>query len=378
MRKDLSVYIHIPFCASKCKYCDFHSITKFDEYIEPYFDALKKEIINKAKDFIHYQIKTIFIGGGTPSVVNSIKIFEIINILNKHYNLCNDAEISIEANPGTLSIPKLKMYKESGVNRLSLGLQSFDDSILNFIGRIHTKDDFLHSFYNARNIGFVNINVDLMFGIYNQTIESVKNDIKNIIDLDIQHVSAYSLKVEENTEFYRLLDTGVIKQVDDEIDRSMYWYIRDELIKNGYIHYEISNFSKLNFECIHNMQYWTLGEYIGFGSGAHSNIENKRFSNIKNISNYIKNVNNSLYNLDINENIVKNERISEYIILGLRLINGININEFNFKFNIDFIKYYSDTLSKLKNDGLINIEKSKISLTSKGLDFANRVFVEFI
>jgi oxygen-independent coproporphyrinogen-3 oxidase len=271
-----------------------------------------------------------------------------------------------------------------GINRISIGLQAFQNDLLQKLGRTHTREDFALSIDLAKKAGFDNINIDLMFGIPTQTMEDWKESIKKIIDCDITHISCYSLKIEEGTPYCYMLNNKEIALMDDELDREMYWYAINELGKanelggNGFSHYEISNFAKAGFQCRHNIVYWKCGSYIGFGAGAHSYFEDKRYNNLENMEKYIDAI---LKKEEIKENIEsidKNESIKEFVILGFRLVDGINRKEFKEKFDYDIMGFYEKELYNLLKNGLIMIDEHNVRLTKKGLDFANEVFLEFI
>ena len=277
--KDLALYIHIPFCKSKCSYCDFLSFADKDEKIEDYINALLTELKLYKDKLSNYQIKTIFIGGGTPTNINAVYIEKILNYINKNYNVENLEEVSIESNPGTLNKEKIKTYIRAGINRVSLGVQSLNDDILSSIGRIHTSKDFYNSFKLLREMGIKNINVDLMFGLPSQSMEDVVYSLEKMIDLGVEHISYYGLILEEGTKLYDLYEKDKIVLPTEEKERQMYHNIVRILDNNGYNHYEISNFSMPGYECKHNLVYWDINPYLGIGLNSHSNTDGKRFSN---------------------------------------------------------------------------------------------------
>lgn len=381
-KKELGIYIHIPFCKQKCNYCDFISYTNKCDKIEKYINCLEKEI-NKF-DFSKYMINTIYIGGGTPSFIDSKYIKQIINTIYKKAKIENyklkDIEITIEVNPGTITKEKLQDYKEAGINRLSIGLQSIQDRILKLLGRIHTFEEFLNTYNLAKEVGFENINVDLMLGLPNQSIEDLKDSLNKIIELNPYHISIYSLIVEEGTKIFTQIENNELQLPDEELERNMYWYVKNTLELNGYNHYEISNFSKKGKESKHNMNCWNQEEYIGFGIAAHSYINNIRFSNTNNLEKYIKNINNDEFenNKTIEEEQTLEDKKKEFMMLGFRKINGVEISKFKEKFVDNPIFIYRDKLNKLVEEGLIEIDLNNIKLTNKGIDFANLVFEEFI
>ena len=382
-KKVLGIYIHIPFCKDKCYYCDFVSFKNMESKENEYIDCLIKEIESMNWNEINenYQVTTVYIGGGTPSYINEKHIQKILNTLKNVNPLSNDKiEITIEVNPGTVNSKKLIAYKETGVNRLSIGLQSTNNNLLKQIGRIHTYEQFLETYKLAKEIGFNNINVDLMLGLPNQTIEDLKQSIEEITKLEPNHISVYSLILEESTVLYNLVEEGKLQLPDEEIERQMYWYVKNKLELSGYNHYEISNFAKKDFESKHNINCWNQEEYLGFGLAAHSYFNNKRYSNISNLDEYIKNITNNEIknNVEVHEIQKMQEKQKEYMLLGLRKIEGVSISKFKEKFVENPIYLFKNELSKLANQGLIEVDTDKIRLTSKGLDFANLVWEEFI
>lgn len=376
--KELGIYIHIPFCKSKCSYCDFTSFANKEKMIEKYIECLKKEIENKETN--NFIVDTIYIGGGTPSFIESKYIKEILETIKDKFNIKEETEITIEVNPGTVNEEKLKDYKKTGINRISIGLQSTNNKILKRIGRIHTYEEFLNTYNLARKVGFKNINVDLMLALPNQTLEDLKDSVEEIIKLNPEHISIYSLIIEEGTKMEELVNSQKIQLPSDELERKMYWNMKNKLEQNGYIHYEISNFAKKGFESKHNTNCWNQKEYIGFGLASHSYINNERFCNTSNIEEYIKNIeNNSIKsNIEICEIQNEEQKKKEYMLLGLRKIEGVNIGKFKNKFIDNPIYLYRKELEKLVNEDLIEIDLNNIKLTNKGLDLANLVWQEFV
>lgn len=373
------IYIHIPFCVKKCSYCDFVSFCSDEKKWEQYINAVVCEIENK-KIENSKKVTTIYIGGGTPSLIPEKYIVKIINTVKSRFKIEELAEITIEVNPGTVTEKKLVAYKNVGINRISIGLQSAEDRILKLIGRIHNYQTFLSTYNLTRNIGFENINVDLMLAIPTQTKEELLNTLNKVIELKPNHISLYSLIVEENTEIKKALEVGKLEYVDEKVEREMYWKTKRILEKNGYFHYEISNFAKKGFESKHNMDCWNQEEYIGFGIAAHSYINNKRFSNISNLEEYIKNINEENFekNIELHESQTKQDKMKEYMIIGLRKIDGISISEFERRFRISPLFYFRFEIDKLVKENLLEVDLDYIKLTKKGLDFANIVFEEFI
>ena len=368
--KKIGAYVHIPFCKQKCYYCDFVSFANQNVLQKEYF----KELIKEIKDFFsknEYEISTIYIGGGTPSFVDSSFIKEILKLIPQNHT----NEITIEVNPGTVDIDKLKVYKEAGINRLSIGLQSTHDRLLKQIGRIHNFEDFLNTYNMAKDIGFDNINVDLMIGLPNQSIQDIKQSLEIITNLEPKHISVYSLIVEENTKMADLIARNDLQLPDEELERNMYWYVKNYLELKGYNHYEISNFAKKGYESKHNLDCWNQKEYIGFGLAAHSYLNNTRFSNTDNLNNYL---NNGWKNKTIQEEQDEISKKYEYMLLGLRKIEGISIQKFKEKFGENPLFIFRNELNKLVDEGLLIVENDSIKLTNKGLDLANLVWEEFV
>lgn len=382
MLNELGIYIHIPFCKQKCYYCDFVSYSNKCSEVKEYIESLKKEI--EEFDFSNYKVTSIYIGGGTPSYIDSIYIVEILSELKEKLK-CNliefkDIEITIEVNPGTVDTKKLNDYKKSGINRLSIGLQSTKNDILKKIGRIHTYQEFLEIYKLARETGFKNINIDLMIGIPGQKIGDLKNTLQDIIKLEPEHISVYSLIIEENTPIEKMLENGEIKLPDEDLERNMYWYVKNTLELNGYNHYEISNFAKLGKESRHNLNCWNQEEYIGFGVAAHSYLNGIRFSNTINVEEYIQHIENNRKeeNIQIEESQSLEDKKNEFMMLGFRKIQGVDIARFKEKFIDNPIFLYREKLNKLVEEGLIEVDLNHIKLTNKGIDLANLIFEEFV
>ena len=354
-----SLYVHIPFCTQKCLYCDFNSYSGKENLIEEYIIALKKEI----QSYNLNSFETIYFGGGTPSIIQAEYIKEIMSLVS-----CQD-EVTLELNPGTIDEEKLKIYKEAGVNRLSIGLQATQNSILKEIGRIHTLEEFDMAYKMARKVGFENINVDLMFGLPNQSLKDVEESLEYIIKINPEHISCYSL----------ILHNDIFKNLPDEDEeREMYYLIIQKLKEAGYLHYEISNFAKPGKESRHNLCYWNQQEYIGAGAGASSYVNGKRYTNELNIEKYINKVNQNNQWYEIEEVQNEEEKIREYMILKLRLLEGVNIAEAYEKFGVDVYKKFEKEIKKLVGKGLLEEAEDNIRLTKKGLDYANIVWEEFI
>jgi len=372
--KHIGIYIHIPFCKRRCYYCDFISYENKQKQIEQYIEALKKEI--EFYDLKQYSIDTIYIGGGTPSYIGSKYISQIL----KEIPHLNKTEITIEINPGTIDGNILNEYAKAGINRLSIGLQSTDNKILKKIGRIHTYQEFEETYRLARKKGFKNINIDLMLALPGQTLEILTQSVKKVIELEPEHISIYSLILEEGTKLEQLVQNGIINICSDEKEREMYWNIKKQLEELGYIHYEISNFSKKGYQSRHNTDCWEQKEYIGLGVAAHSFKNKIRYNNIDNIDEYIKNIQNGyiIKNQVQNEKLTKENEMNEYMMLGLRKIEGIEVNKFQIKFKVNPLELYKKQIKILQSNELVTVDTNKIKLTKKGLDLANIVWEQFI
>lgn len=377
--KELGIYVHIPFCKQRCYYCDFISYANQEMRIKPYIEALKKEIEERSKEETG-KISTIYIGGGTPSFIQENHIEEIINTIKQYYEVGKEAEITIEVNPGTVDEAKLEAYQKVGINRLSIGLQSTKNHLLKEIGRIHTYEDFLNCYQLARKVGFKNINVDLMLGLPNQTLQEVEESLQEVISLNPEHISFYSLIIEENTKMEKMIEEKLLTLPSEELERKMYWRAKRKLEKNGYLHYEISNFAKKGYLSKHNTNCWKQKEYLGFGIAAHSYQNNKRYCNTNSIEEYCKNIEKRDFkeNQTICEIQTKEEKRKEYMLLGLRMIEGIDIQEFKNKFIENPLYLFHQELEKLVKEELVEVDLNQIKLTEKGLDFANLVWEEFV
>lgn len=386
--KQIGLYIHIPFCKQKCNYCDFCSYANKEKLISNYIQCLLQEITevgsNNKIDFENgkddlFLVKTIYIGGGTPSLIESKNIVQIMQNIKENFEFDENIEITIEVNPGTVTLEKLEDYNKVGINRLSIGLQSTHEHLLKEIGRIHTYLDFLDTYRFAREAGFKNINVDLMIGLPNQTLQEVQDSMEEIVSMEPEHISVYSLILEDETPLTKKVEEG-LELPEEELERKMYWTVKEILEKNGYTHYEISNFSKQGYESKHNLDCWSQKEYIGFGVAAHSYTNGIRYSNIQNIEQYIQNYKTN----KVEENLVFHEKQNmeamqkEYMLLGLRKIQGVSIQEFKTKFVVNPVFLFHTELEKLVNEDLVEIDGDFIKLTKKGLDLANLVWEEFV
>lgn len=365
--------MHIPYCAKKCNYCDFQSYAGQLDSAPAYFSMLQQELLEKAKDAKDYEVDSIFIGGGTPSLVDAHYIAQVLETIHTNYAVTNDCEITIEANPGTLTKEKCRIYKQADINRISLGLQSANNEELAVLGRIHTFEDYSEAVNMAVETGFSNISTDLIFGIPGQTTESFLQTLQQVLALPVNHISAYSLIVEEGTPFYEMDEKGQLNLPEEEEERRIYWQGRELLQAHGFRQYEISNFAKMGYASRHNEKYWTGESYLGFGVAAHSYFNGWRFWNPNTISDYLTDEKPAG-----KEEISFQESMQEYMMLGLRRTNGISKTAFTKKFGKDMKEIYATELAKLQNMGLLEETADTIRLTKKGMDYANLAFMEFV
>lgn len=373
MNKGVALYIHIPFCKQKCLYCDFPSFPGKENKMLDYAKALSKEI-NKLND---KKINTIFIGGGTPTYL-SLEGWKILKKSIEKLNVDKNVEFTVEGNPGTFNKEKLIFLKNMGVNRLSIGLQAWQNKHLKALGRIHEVEDFIESFNLARSIGFNNINVDLMFGLPNQSLDEWKETLENVVSMSPEHISCYSLIVEKGTKFYNLYEKDELHLPKEDIERGMYNYTLKFLANKNYHQYEISNFSKENKECIHNLVYWDVEDYIGCGASAHSYENSFRYNNVQNIDDYIFKMEKDISPIENkNKNSKKND-MEEFMFMGLRKIKGVSIEKFNKKFKIPIGTVYSEVIDKYKRQNLLIEEDGNLFLSPKGIELSNMIMSDFL
>ena len=380
--KELELYLHIPFCVKKCNYCDFLSAPAGEETRAAYVDALLEEIrgFDETED---YEVVTVFFGGGTPSILPGQAIFRIMEALREKFSFRKEAEITLEANPGTVDKEKLSFYKKAGINRLSFGLQSADAEELKKLGRIHTWEKFLESFQLAREAGFSNINVDLMSALPGQTKESWEKTLRQVLALQPEHISAYSLIIEEGTPFYQLYEKDVERRdageepeliPSEEEERAMYEATGRILKEQGYLHYEISNYAKPGCECRHNLGYWQRRDYLGFGLGASTLLNPVRYKNTEDLEAYLGG--------DFSKKeffvLTKDNQIEETMFLGLRVLEGVSKEQFREQFSCELRVVYRKELEKLEKEGLLEEEGDFVRLTSRGIDLSNPVLAEFL
>lgn len=379
MKKELELYLHIPFCVSKCRYCDFLSAPSEEEYRQIYVERLCRRI-RYWSDVIHnygYEIVSIFVGGGTPSILTEAQITQIFEAVRESFPIREDAEITLEMNPGTDVKDKLPVYRKLGINRLSMGLQSADNEELKCLGRIHTYEDFRQVYQWAREAGFTNINVDLMSAIPGQTLESYEDTLRKVVDLKPEHISAYSLIIEEGTPFYERYGEGrhADELPDEDTERQMYVRTREILEGYGYHRYEISNYAKDGYECRHNLGYWDRKEYLGLGAGASSLMDHIRWKEPDYIGPSTGLV---LEEREDFTRLRRKDEMEEFMFLGLRKINGVSEQDFYKSFRVTMDEIYQDKIEELIKEGLLVREEDRIRLTDRGIDLSNYALSQFL
>lgn len=377
--RPLELYFHIPFCVRKCFYCDFLSAPADEETRAAYMDALCRETAERAGAFSEYTVVSVFVGGGTPSAVETEQLVRLLDVVRRFYRLATDVEITVEVNPGTADEQKLEQYRAAGINRLSIGLQSGNDAELAAIGRIHNRRQFMDTYEGALAAGFENINIDIMSALPGQTIDSYRETLHMVLGLTPQptHISAYSLILEEGTRFWELAEAGKLELPDEETDRLMYSETGRILGEAGYERYEISNYAKPGFRCRHNCGYWTRRDYAGFGIGAASLVDNVRFRNGEDLNAYLKQPLNCREDRQI---LSRDEQMEEFMFLGLRLTEGIDIRAFGEAFGCPPEAVYGEIIEKNRKEGLLEYRevRKKLALTERGLDISNYVMAQFL
>ncbi len=376
---ELELYIHIPFCVKKCLYCDFLSAPAGEETRERYVQALLSEITGRSREYRDRLVTSVFLGGGTPSLLTDGQMKRLLGTVYGSFFLAQDAEITVEANPGTVDLKKLTAYGEAGVNRLSIGLQSGDNGELAAIGRIHTWEQFLEAYSQARQAGFANINVDLMSTLPGQTTESYCGTLRKVLALDPppEHISAYSLILEEGTVLYDRHQAGLLDLPDEDEDRRMYRETKRILEEAGYGRYEISNYARAGFECRHNCGYWQRRDYLGLGLGASSMTGNVRFQNGEELEHYLR---DPLGCRKEENRLTVTEQMEEYMFLGLRLTEGVDTEGFREAFGCAPEEIYGAVIEKNIRDGLLRYRRGRghLALTERGMDLANYVMAQFL
>ena len=381
--KSLELYVHIPFCVRKCEYCDFLSAPAGADTQQEYVRNLLLEIEQKGVRCTDYEVTTIFFGGGTPSILKAGWNADILDAIHRNFKVRKDAEITIECNPGTLTFEKLSIYKSAGINRISVGLQSASDAELRELGRIHTYEDFLKSYDLIRKKGFSNVNIDLMAALPGQTLKSYEQTLRRVLALKPEHISAYSLIIEEGTPFYEkyeadelLREKGEKPQMlpSEETERLMYERTKELLLAHGYERYEISNYARRGYACRHNIGYWRRENYLGFGLGSASLLENERFHNTTDLTDYL----GGDYLAYEQEKLDKKSQMEEFMFLGLRMTDGISTECFRQTFGLTVELVYGPVLEQQIADQLLRKEDGRIFLTERGLDVSNYVMAQFL
>lgn len=372
-----ALYLHIPFCQGKCKYCDFYSINYHSDLIKNYLKSLFKEIRMISKLTPVEKIQTIYIGGGTPSLLSAEAVSSILDNIYKYFSYPEVNEITMEVNPASITSTKIKNYKSAGINRISLGIQSFDNDELQFLGRRHTVNTAVNAVKIIKKY-FDNFNLDLIFAIPGQTLSSFTNTLNTALSFNPPHLSLYNLQIEADTVLGDLLQKGIINEVSDLLDARMYNTAVKLLLKKNYRHYEISNFARKGYSSRHNKIYWKYRPYLGIGAAAHSFTGSNRFYNYSNLNRYNSLLKENLLPIEEVVELSRDELISEMVFMGLRLIEGVDLDDFEYRFDIDLKKIYQEEIKNLKKSGLILLEKGKIKLSQKGILHGNRVFMEFL
>lgn len=374
---NLGLYVHIPFCVSKCQYCNFYSINQLD-YVNDYLVALIKEIERESAKYKDCNIDTIFIGGGTPSILPTGAVSLIINTIKNCYNVDTNCEITMESNPNSIDYTKAVSWKEAGVNRISVGLQTTSNRLLKLIGRAHTFEDYLNCMDILKKVGFNNINADIMLGLPSQKQGDVKTTLKYCFNLGITHISAYTLILEEDTPLYNRVVSGELKLPKEEKVVSMFDYVLKQTAEAGYKRYEVSNFAKDNYACKHNINCWSMCNYVGFGCSAHSFFKTTRFNNISNVKDYIYNINNNISVVENSEVLDTAELIEESIMLGIRMTKGIDLDRLKTLYNYDLLIDKSQEINDLKLLGLIEYNAHNLWATTEGFYVLNQIILKLV
>ena len=378
-KQPLGLYIHIPYCIHKCGYCDFNSHPIKQDEMDHYIDALVVEMKHYAKIYTNTNIiKTIFLGGGTPTTLNPFQLERILKECVNEFTIASNAEITIEANPATVGIELMKSIRTMGYNRISIGVQSFDKAELKLLDRAHGPKEIHSTVDGARKAGFDNLSLDLMFAVPNQSLSSWENNLNKALEKNPEHLSTYNLTIEQGTAFSKLQSNGKLIMPDDDHQLELYKKTIERLTKKGFHHYEISNFARRGKECKHNITYWENKNTLGLGAGASSYMNGTRFKNINLPAHYIRQVKEKKIAVEHSETLEPRQAMGETIMLGLRLLQGISIHQFEKRFQISFIKLFRNIISALKEKELVIIEKDYLRLSQKGLFWADSVILEFI
>ena len=384
MKKEIGVYIHIPFCMSKCSYCSFVSKCAFNEEIEEYFKYLKTQIVAESANFKDREVKTIYIGGGTPSFVDALYIEDIIDTLKKYYNMEQSVEVTIECNPCSTTKEKLEIYKKAGINRISFGVQSLNDDCLNIIGRKHNSKMALNAIKTAKDVGFDNVSCDLLIGIPFQTTQMLLNDITKLAKTGVKHISAYMLMLEQGTKLYeQIVINKELKVASDDACVNMYNSAYSLLGDLGFKRYEISNFALNGYECKHNINYWQCGEYVGFGVSAYSYNDNKRFDGFNDFESYYNYVNKKyILQSDINllppyEVLSKEQKIEELIMLGLRQTKGVSLSTLK-SLGYNLLENKAEIIKEFLKNDLISIDGDYLCITPQNFGACNQIILNLL
>ncbi|MDF2564359.1 MAG: oxygen-independent coproporphyrinogen oxidase [Massilibacillus sp.] len=375
---NLGLYIHIPFCQQKCFYCDFPSYANIEDLQEDYVTALRREIAAQGGIFSAYVVDTIYIGGGTPTVLSAKLLKQIIAEVKQAFVISPEIEWTIEVNPGTVDGEKLTTLFQNGVNRLSFGVQSFNDHLLKGIGRIHDQQQSIEAINLAEKVGFQNMSLDLMYGLPQQTMDDLRESMLQATKLPVKHISIYGLKVEPGTVFAKLEEKNQLALPSEEVDEAMYELVMSSLPQYGYQRYEISNFARSGFESKHNLKYWQDQPYLGLGASAHSYFEAKRFSNVSNVKEYMQRISTGVSPQEQCEKLDPKVLMEEFCFLALRTKSGIDIEKFDAKFSSNFFYAYGHIIDRLKTKKLIEQDEKHIYLTELGMKYGNQVFCEFL
>ncbi|GHH97057.1 radical SAM family heme chaperone HemW [Neobacillus kokaensis] len=373
-----AAYLHIPFCEHICYYCDFNKVYLQGQPVDDYIQAIEQEMKLTLREFPSDKLETIFVGGGTPTSLNEQQLDRFCEGINKNLPKAADVEFTFEANPGDLSKEKLQILKDAGVNRISLGVQTFNDHLLTKIGRAHRAKDVYQTVDNIKSIGFDNISIDLIYSLPTQTLKDFEESLNEAFSLDLPHYSAYSLIIEPKTVFYNLLRKGKLPTPGEDIEARMYEVLMEKMESRGLHQYEISNFSKYGYESRHNLVYWNNESYYGFGAGAHSYVNGIRRSNIGPLKKYIDCINNEELPIRENHQVTPSEQMEEEMFLGLRKTAGVSISKFNEKFNRDPLELFSNEINELASKKWIEVNDDNIYLTKQGRLLGNEVFQMFL
>ena len=374
----IGLYIHIPFCRQKCLYCDFPSWAGKEDRMQAYVDALTTEIRKRATEHTDKKVVSVFFGGGTPTTLSIPMLEQLMAAVFENWDIAEAAEITTEANPGTLDGEMAAALKKMGFNRLSMGVQAWQNRLLKSLGRIHTIESFQENYKAVREAGFENVNTDLMFALPNQTMEDWQETVKNIVALNPEHISAYSLILEEGTPFFDRYEKGELEPASEELDREMYHWAVGYLAEHGYEQYEISNFAKKGRQSRHNRIYWQAEEYLGMGLGSHSYMNGERFHNTYDLQEYINADGEVSVLKEEVEIITREDALAEFMFLGLRLTEGVSFARFRERFGVEMKNIYGSQIEELLKDGLLEDDEKGIRLTARGVDISNVVFEKFL